>query len=108
MFVVGAAAEPDGYETLAVEGDDPAEARRRRSPACASGSPTSPSTSWSTSSEAAAYAMPAAGWAARSGDPVLFVGRDGIPEATVEALRRNDGVPVYVLGPESAIERARR
>ena len=27
-----------------------------------------------------------------------------MPEATVEALRRNDGVPVYVLGPESAID----
>jgi hypothetical protein len=55
------------------------------------------------SSDQAPYAMPAAGWAARSGDPVLFVGRDDVPDATAEALRRHRGVPVYVLGPESVI-----
>ena len=47
--------------------------------------------------------MPAAAWAARSGDPVLFSGRDEVPEATLEALRRHRGVPVYVLGPASVI-----
>ena len=47
--------------------------------------------------------MPAAAWAARSGDPVLFVERDSVPEPTAEALRRNPSVPVYVLGPESAV-----
>ena len=47
--------------------------------------------------------MPAAAWAARSGDPVLFAGRDRVPKETVAALRRHDGVPVYVLGPEEAI-----
>ena len=35
---------------------------------------------------------------------MLFVDQSGVPEATAEALRRNDGVPVYVLGPESAID----
>ena len=29
-----------------------------------------------------AYAMPAAGWSAESGDPILFVSRSGIPQAT--------------------------
>ena len=48
--------------------------------------------------------MPAAAWAARSGDPVLFSGRDRVPKETVAALRRNDGVPVFVLGPEEAID----
>jgi hypothetical protein len=50
-----------------------------------------------------ALAMPAAGWAARSGDPVLFVERDSVPEPTLETLRRYRDVPVYVLGPESAV-----
>jgi Cell wall binding domain 2 (CWB2) len=54
-------------------------------------------------SEKASYAMPAAAWAARSGDPVLFSGARDVPEATMAALRRHRGVPVYVLGPESAI-----
>jgi hypothetical protein len=55
------------------------------------------------SGDQAAYAMPAAAWAARSGDPVLFSGRDEVPEATLEALGRHRGVPIYVLGPPSVI-----
>jgi hypothetical protein len=50
-----------------------------------------------------ALAMPAAAWAARSGDPVLYAGSDKLPSATARALRRHAKVPVYVLGPSSAI-----
>lgn len=50
-----------------------------------------------------AFAMPAAAWAARSGDPVLFAGRTKLPQATVRALRRHPKAPAYVLGPSSAI-----
>ena len=49
-------------------------------------------------SEEAAFAMPAAAWAARSSDPVLFTKRDEVPEATLKALGRHRGAPVYVLG----------
>ncbi len=49
------------------------------------------------------FAMPAAAWAARSGDPVLFAEGDKLPKPTVAALKRHDDVPVYVLGPSSAI-----
>jgi ell wall binding domain 2 (CWB2) len=48
-------------------------------------------------------AMPAAAWAARSGDPVLFAEGDRLPKATATALKRHPDVPVYVLGPSSAI-----
>jgi len=48
-------------------------------------------------------AMPAAAWAARSGDPVLFAEGDELPKPTVAALKRHKQVPVYVLGPSSAI-----
>ena len=48
--------------------------------------------------------MPAAAWAARSGDPVLFVRRDERAGADGEgAASATTDVPVYVLGPESAI-----
>jgi hypothetical protein len=50
-----------------------------------------------------ALAMPAAAWAARSGDPVLFAAGGKLPKATAAALRRHNKVPVYVLGPSSAI-----
>jgi hypothetical protein len=50
-----------------------------------------------------AFAMPAAAWAARSGDPILFAGAKKLPAATARALRRHPKVPAYVLGPSSAI-----
>jgi hypothetical protein len=50
-----------------------------------------------------AFAMPAAAWAARSGDPVLFAGRNALPKATRAALRAHPDAPIYVLGPDSAI-----
>jgi hypothetical protein len=48
-------------------------------------------------------AMPAAAWAARSGDPVLFTGAGRLPKPTREALREHPRAPVYVLGPPSAV-----
>jgi len=50
-----------------------------------------------------ALAMPAAAWAARSGDPILFAAGDRLPKPTAATLKRHDDVPVYVLGPSSAI-----
>lgn len=50
-----------------------------------------------------AFAMPAAAWAARSGDPVLFADEDQLPKPTAAALKRHPQAPVYVLGPSSAI-----
>ncbi len=49
------------------------------------------------------FAMPAAAWAARSGDPVLFAAGDKLPKPTAAALERHPDVPAYVLGPSSAI-----
>jgi hypothetical protein len=51
-------------------------------------------------------AMPAAAWAARSGDPVLFSGDGKLPQPTTTALKRHSDVPVYILGPSSAISSA--
>lgn len=48
-------------------------------------------------------ALPAAAWAARSGDPVLFSGPRKLPAPTVRALKRHPDLSVYVLGPSSAI-----
>jgi putative cell wall binding repeat protein len=52
---------------------------------------------------APAFAMPAAAWAARSGDPVLYAGPRKLPKATARFLRSHPKVPAYVLGPSSAI-----
>jgi len=102
LFVVGDAVAPEGYEALEVDGSDPAtlaaEIDRLRDRL-----EGDPDAIVVASSQAPAYAAPAAAWAARSGDPVLFTDKDSVPDQTVEALRRHDGVPVYVLGPESAV-----
>jgi hypothetical protein len=55
------------------------------------------------SSSEPAYAAPAAAYAARSGDPVLFTEAETLSQPTVAELRRDEGVPVYALGPSSAI-----
>jgi hypothetical protein len=52
------------------------------------------------------FAMPAAGWAAKSGDPVLFVHKDSVPAATERAIKRHQRPAIYVLGPPSAISDA--
>ena len=49
------------------------------------------------------FAAPAAAWAARSGDAVLYSGPGKLPQETAGALREDPKTPVYVLGPSSAI-----
>ena len=47
--------------------------------------------------------MPAAGWAAKSGEPVLWVTRDAIPPSTRAAITAHKRPQIYVLGPEAAV-----
>ena len=58
------------------------------------------------SGEQAPYAMPAASWAARSGDSVLYTKRDRAPVATMQAIAAHSKPDIYVLGPESVISPA--
>ncbi len=55
------------------------------------------------SADSPAFAMPAAGWAAESGDPILFVTGATIPAATQQALTTHQHPNIYVLGPPSLI-----
>ena len=104
VFVVGSAAEPDDYESLSVEGGDPAAlaaeiARLRERLA------DDPDAHRRRQRRRARLrdARRRRGRRARA-TRCCSSTSDGVPEATAEALRRNDGVPVYVLGPESAID----
>jgi hypothetical protein len=49
------------------------------------------------------YAMPAAGYAAESGEPILYVNSTAVPAATQEALLAHHHPHIYVLGPPSVI-----
>jgi hypothetical protein len=105
-FRVGAVAGPEDAKTTAVRpGSAAAEAAaiaalRER----LVGSP--PDHIIIASEEQAGMAMPAAAWAARSGDPVLFSEANKLPPRTARALKRHPSVPVYVLGPPSAVSAA--
>ncbi len=59
-----------------------------------------------TTGDDRAFAMPAAAWAAKSGDPVLFVHSDSVPAATERAIKRHQHPTIYLLGPTSAISDA--
>jgi hypothetical protein len=102
---VGDAAAAEGYKTTEVEGADHAALARAidRLHTAAAGKP-SPAVVVA-SSEQAGYSMPAAGWAAKSGQPVLWVTRDAIPAATRAAIASHKRPKIYVLGPESAVSK---
>jgi hypothetical protein len=49
------------------------------------------------------YAMPAAAWAARSGDPILYTDTKKLPAPTIQILKKHPKTPVYVLGPSGVV-----
>jgi ell wall binding domain 2 (CWB2) len=98
-------ARPDGYKTALIEGDTPFEraAAIDRFFSAAQAKPSNDVVLFSADS--AEFAMPAAAWAARSGDSALPVSRNSIPAPIVKALREHRRPNVFVLGPESAISK---
>jgi hypothetical protein len=57
-----------------------------------------------SSDSAFQFAMPAAAYAARTGTPILFVGKDNVPPATIAALqKRNNQARIFVLGSSEIV-----
>ena len=102
---VGGAAVAEGYKTTEVEGADHAALAQAidRLESAAAGKPSAAVVV--ASSEQPGFSMPAAGWAAKSGHPVLWVTRDAIPAATRAAITAHKRPKIYVLGPESAVSK---
>ena len=74
MIRIGAdVARPEGYKTAVVEGDDPYERAAAIDRFFSAARGARRTTSCSTRASEAEWAMPAAAWAARSGDAVLPV-----------------------------------
>jgi len=55
------------------------------------------------SADEPAFAAPAAAYAAKSGDPILFARKNVLPAATRAALRTHQQPKIYVLGPTKTI-----
>ncbi len=103
VFRIGDAASPSGVDVQHVTGKDPAAIAAQIDALRQKLTGAKPDDVVLVSSSEPQYAMPAASWAARSGDPVLFVNKDSVPKPTIEALKRDKGANVYALGPPSAI-----
>ena len=96
-------ARPGGLKTARIEGGDPYELAQAidRFVSSAKGRPSADVVV--ASGEQPEWAMPAAAWAAHSGDSVLLTREDSIPGPTREALRAHEKPNIYVLGPPSVI-----
>jgi putative cell wall-binding protein len=96
-------ARPSGFKTALIEGKDPFEraAAVDRFFSAARAKPSNDVVLFSADS--AEFSMPAAAWAARSGDAALPVHRNAIPPPIAKALREHSKPNVFLLGPESAI-----
>ena len=103
-FAVGKVAVPEGLKTTSFTGTDPADLADQidQERAKITGE-KDPEHLLVVSSSDSSLAMPAAAWAARSGDPILFADGDDVPEGTLNVIKRHPNTPVFVLGPASAI-----
>jgi hypothetical protein len=103
---IGEVAEPDGLKTTDIRAGEPAATARAidRLQSAATKRPTEDVLI--ASADRPDFAMPAASWAAKSGDPVLWTGRDELPPETRAAIQAHKRPDIYVLGPEDVISDA--
>lgn len=100
---VGDAPNVEGRKAVEVRGDNPFAVAREIDRLLAAAAGKTADRVVIASGDRPEFAMPAAAWAAKSGDPVLFVRRDSIPAETRSALRAHQQPKIYILGPPSVI-----
>jgi putative cell wall binding repeat protein len=103
VIQVGEAAVAEGYRTTRVEGADHAALAQAIDRLAIAAAGKASEAVVVASSDQPGFSMPAAGWAAKSGHPVLWVTRDAIPAPTRAAITAHKRPRIYVLGPESAV-----
>jgi hypothetical protein len=103
LIRVGDVPAPAGLRATAVTGRDPFALAQALDAFAASARGKTTENVVIASADDPGYAMPAAAWAAKSGDPVLFVRRDAVPAATRAALASHRKPKIYLLGPPETI-----
>jgi hypothetical protein len=104
LFAIGSVALPDGAgKVTRVDSGDPASTAAQIATLRDRLVGKPPAHILVASSSSPEFAMPAAAWAARSGDPVLYAETKKLPASTAAVLREHPKVPVFVLGPGAAI-----
>jgi hypothetical protein len=100
---IGGAAEVEDYRSRTVQGANPAAIGAGVDRLQTAAAKSASDSVVVASADNPDYAMPAAGWAAKSGDPVLWTSRDQLPKETRDAIRAHKRPDIYVLGPPAAV-----
>jgi hypothetical protein len=104
VIQIGTTATPAGYRTRSLAGADPARLAVAIEQTASTLRRHTPRELIVTAAEAPqAMTMPAAGLAAQTAAPILFVEHSKIPSATATELRRLSGSSIYVVGPNSIV-----
>jgi len=103
LIRVGNVPRLSGYRSTGVRAGTPAALARAVDAFVAASSGRTSSQVLVVSEDDPKFALPAAAWAAKSGDPILFVKRNSIPADTRAAIRSHQQPKIYVLGPSKVI-----
>ena len=98
-------AEPKDLKTTDVAGKSPAEVAAQVDAVLSEARGRTTDHVMVVGTEKPEFAVPAAGYAAKSGEPVLFVEQNAIPAATKAALERHQQPKIFILGPEAAVSK---
>jgi hypothetical protein len=100
---VGSAGAPAGLKTTDVAGGDYATLAAAIDKLTTKAAGEASKAVVVASADSPEYSMPAAAWAAKSGNPLLWVTQNSIPAATRSAIRAHNRPDIYVLGPTQAV-----
>src|SRR4051794_12456768 len=100
---VGTKAPVEGYKTTDIGGANPAALAAAVDRAHAAATGGAKNLVMIANLDRPEYAMPAAGYAAVAGVPLLWVTRTAVPPETEAALKAHKSARIYVLGPADAV-----
>jgi hypothetical protein len=100
---IGDAAEPENQKVETIEGSSPTSLARAIDAFQMDVASDPTDAVLVAPADSPEFAMPAAGWAAKSGQPVLWTLKDSLPPETRSAIEAHKKPRIYVLGPEEAI-----
>ncbi|CAB4934317.1 unannotated protein [freshwater metagenome] len=103
---IGDVGRPSGLRTENVAGEGPYELARAIDRYTTQARGRTADRVLVVSADRPEFAIPAAAWLAKSGDPVAFVTSKGIPAATARQLAAHPKATLYVLGPSAVVRPA--
>jgi hypothetical protein len=100
---VGGTASPSAAHKVSITGANPAALAANVAAYVTSVRGTADNRAMVVNGDDPKFAMAAAGWAAKSGDPIFFVNRDSVPPETRDAIGRLQQPRIYVIGPGTEV-----